>query len=115
MPQFAIFLTVLAFGYALLGGCKREPDVSWTDDGAVQRLASENEQLKTQNQELRHLHAQALAEMKSLRHAANRSDVAVRSSYLGLAPVGGILMLLGGALGVSCYQLIRRRRRGGPS
>ena len=113
MSRILPLLFLLGVAHVFFGGCDREPTASRVDYGAIQRLTSENEQLRAQNSELRDLHEQALTEMKSLRRTADRADVALRSSYLSLVPVGGVVVLLGGGLAAVCYLLVRRRRRGG--
>ena len=113
MTRIIPAIVLLGIGFALLGGCRREgPDRS-AEHAAIQRLGAENQQLREQNARLHELHAQVLSELKVARRSADRADVAVRTSYLALAPVASVLMMLGTGLAVMVLLVVRRHRRPG--
>ena len=113
MSRIIPILALLALGYALLGGCRDRPAPSGAGYSQVRQLAAENQELRHQNANLQEVHAQALAELKAARRSAGRADTALRASYLGYAPLGAVLVILGGGLAATCFLVIRRRRRGG--
>jgi hypothetical protein len=78
----------------------------------IRNLAAENEELRQRHADLADLQDRTLSELEKVRKTADRTDVALRSSYIGYAPLGVVLVILGGGLAVTCVLIIRRRRRG---
>ena len=113
MSRIIPILILLALGYTLLGGCNDKPASSRAGYSQVRQLAAENQELRDQNANLSEVHGQALAELKAARRSADQADTALRTSYLGYAPLGMVLVILGGGLATTCFLVIRRRRRGG--
>ena len=111
MSRIIPILIVLSLGYALLGGCDDKAAPSRSSYTQGRQLAAENQELRQQNADLANLQAQTLSELQKTRRSADRADVALRTSYLGYAPLGVVLVLLGGGLATTCFLVIRRRRR----
>ena len=69
--------------------------------------------LRGQNAELMAAHREALREAARARRAAGESSAAATSGLLSYGLVGGVLLIVSGALSTALFAL-RRRRKGGP-
>jgi outer membrane murein-binding lipoprotein Lpp len=103
---------LLAAGYLLFGNRGCEQSVSPAAYYQVRHLTAENQDLRGQINDLAELQAQTLSELKAARRSAARADIDLRSAYLGYAPLGVVLVILGGGLAAICFFVIRRRRGG---
>jgi hypothetical protein len=111
MHRTALLVILAVAGFLLFNWWTGNRHQSQSGYTQVRNLAAENEELRQRNADLADLQDRTLSELEKVRKTADRTDVALRSSYLGYAPLGVALVILGGGLAVTCVLIIRRQRR----